>query len=602
MLKLVGIFLTIIIGVHTQQDLESILTVLYNGVNEKDSTGQQTSPVQLSTNNPAPISNLRDFPVTQDPRYEWGMWGQFSSCSVTCGVGERKRQRACYFYPERRTTGEQNNFPGALLPLLLGSNSRSSSSLLALSLLGNRGGNGGSILPNIRNGAIERQGDAILSNRPMMSSISTNPATISTRTPCPGSILNVGMCYQPDCPVLPTLQQPCLSNWVGFGKCSASCGSGIQFRTRVCNCLDSAGNPSCIEPLTESRICNNNVECVEEGRWGDWGPFSACSTTCGPGTKTRFRICSRVGKCVGNTVLTETCEIAPCATSASGASWGTWGPFGACTTTCGSGSRTRYKICVGPGTCEGSMMESTPCRNNACPTIPPGGSWGTWGPFGACTTTCGSGSRTRYKICVGPGTCEGSMMESTPCRNNACPTISSGEWGDWGPYSTCTNTCETGIKTRVRVCMGIGECRGPNMETISCRNKPCLPDSVGVWSSFGPWGECKLDTTLNQCYQQRFRSCIRERCPGPRSELRACTNGQCEMMTTTATTITTRANQAACDASFPEKRRDCGYAGISREECWQKGCCFSDVIYDVNWCFYDDFSGNMEYKETKNET
>lgn len=33
-------------------------------------------------------------------------------------------------------------------------------------------------------------------------------------------------------------------------------------------------------------------------------------------------------------------------------------------------------------------------------------------------------------------------------------------------------------------------------------------------------------------------------------------------------------------------RRDCGYPGISAEECGSRKCCFSDSIPGVAWCFY----------------
>lgn len=33
-------------------------------------------------------------------------------------------------------------------------------------------------------------------------------------------------------------------------------------------------------------------------------------------------------------------------------------------------------------------------------------------------------------------------------------------------------------------------------------------------------------------------------------------------------------------------RRNCGYPGISPEECASRKCCFSDNIFDVPWCFF----------------
>ncbi|XP_011857960.1 PREDICTED: trefoil factor 2 [Mandrillus leucophaeus] len=33
-------------------------------------------------------------------------------------------------------------------------------------------------------------------------------------------------------------------------------------------------------------------------------------------------------------------------------------------------------------------------------------------------------------------------------------------------------------------------------------------------------------------------------------------------------------------------RRDCGFRGISPEECASRNCCFSNLIFEVPWCFY----------------
>ncbi|XP_020632633.1 integumentary mucin C.1-like isoform X2 [Orbicella faveolata] len=38
-------------------------------------------------------------------------------------------------------------------------------------------------------------------------------------------------------------------------------------------------------------------------------------------------------------------------------------------------------------------------------------------------------------------------------------------------------------------------------------------------------------------------------------------------------------------AVAPEKRKNCGYGGITAQECESKGCCFDDSIRGVIWCF-----------------
>lgn len=33
-------------------------------------------------------------------------------------------------------------------------------------------------------------------------------------------------------------------------------------------------------------------------------------------------------------------------------------------------------------------------------------------------------------------------------------------------------------------------------------------------------------------------------------------------------------------------RKDCGYPGISTEDCANRNCCFSDQTFEVPWCFF----------------
>ncbi|KAE8751512.1 hypothetical protein FOCC_FOCC001759 [Frankliniella occidentalis] len=49
------------------------------------------------------------------------------------------------------------------------------------------------------------------------------------------------------------------------------------------------------------------------------------------------------------------------------------------------------------------------------------GSWGAWSPWSACTSTCGGGTRNRYRFCDSPPPrygakfCEGSSLETMRC-------------------------------------------------------------------------------------------------------------------------------------------------------------------------------------------
>ncbi|XP_052020396.1 trefoil factor 2 [Apodemus sylvaticus] len=42
-------------------------------------------------------------------------------------------------------------------------------------------------------------------------------------------------------------------------------------------------------------------------------------------------------------------------------------------------------------------------------------------------------------------------------------------------------------------------------------------------------------------------------------------------------------------------RRDCGYPGISPEDCASRQCCFSDQIFEVPWCFFPQSVEDCHY-------
>ena len=48
---------------------------------------------------------------------------------------------------------------------------------------------------------------------------------------------------------------------------------------------------------------------------------------------------------------------------------------------------------------------------------------------------------------------------------NDCPD--DGEWSNWGEWSHCSQTCDDGTKSRTRMCEGPGICEGEATEFIS---------------------------------------------------------------------------------------------------------------------------------------
>ena len=133
-----------------------------------------------------------------------------------------------------------------------------------------------------------------------------------------------------------------------------------------------------------------------DGAWGAWG---ACSTACGPGLQTRLCDSPRPSKggspCRGRS--TKSCVLRPCAVD------GGWSGFGACSASCGIGVKRRR--CVNPRPRHGGRPCTGPalarCEHAAaCPVD------GAWGPWGACSRTCGAGG-TRVRRCDSPAPANG---------------------------------------------------------------------------------------------------------------------------------------------------------------------------------------------------
>ena len=92
---------------------------------------------------------------------------------------------------------------------------------------------------------------------------------------------------------------------------------------------------------------------------------------------------------------------------------GEYGPWGACTATCGNGTRTRDFVSAADalhGGAECPAPETEPCSNlPPCPLD----CQGDWGPFSACSVTCGNGTRSRNFVETSPAQFGGAVCPGT---------------------------------------------------------------------------------------------------------------------------------------------------------------------------------------------
>uniref|UniRef100_A0A671TT66 Adhesion G protein-coupled receptor B2 n=1 Tax=Sparus aurata TaxID=8175 RepID=A0A671TT66_SPAAU len=219
-----------------------------------------------------------------------------------------------------------------------------------------------------------------------------------------------------------------------------------------------------------------------------------------------------------------------------------WSQWSVCSLTCGQGWQVRTRSCVSSpyGTlCSGALRETRMCNNTASCPGDPGitgsvhGLWEEWSSWSLCSVTCGRGSRTRTRNCVNGGgvtACGQPEIQTKLCNIAVCPV--EGQWLEWGPWSRCSVTCNTGTQQRQRRCSssvhGWAECKGPHQESRDCANPSC--SGGGNWGSWNHWSLCSK--TCDSGWQRRFRMCegtgvTGYPCDGSGEEVRSCNEKKC---------------------------------------------------------------------------
>ena len=332
-------------------------------------------------------------------------------------------------------------------------------------------------------------------------------------------------------------ERPCpipggYTSWSNFSECSVSCGGGgTRYRTRNCtNPKPQFGGRNCsgIGPAMEKVECCERP-CPIPGGYTSWSNFSECSVSCGGGgTRYRTRNCTNPkpqygGKnCsyIGPSMEPVVCGKRPCPIPGG---YSPWSNFSECSVSCGGGgTRYRTRNCSKPEPryggqdCSkiGPSMETVVCGVTPCPIH---GNYSAWSAFTPCSTSCGLGFRTRNRTCTDPApryggqNCLGLDNETRSCNLGVCPIH--GGYSEWSNFSICSQTCGNSTKTRTRIC---------NNPTPSFGGRDCRelgPNSDTVLCDTQP---CPVNG--NYSHWSEFSPCSKSCGNSSRFRRRFCTN------------------------------------------------------------------------------
>ncbi|XP_078312808.1 SCO-spondin-like [Crassostrea virginica] len=481
----------------------------------------------------------------------WGAWGSYGSCSKTCASGTMVRSRSCN-NPAPAYGG--NNCAGS-------STSSASCNTHNCPIHGNWGawGSYGSCSKTCASGTMVRSRSC------------NNPAPAYGGNNCAGSSTSSASCNTHNCPIHGNW-----ASWSSWGSCTVTCGGGTKDRSRTCTnpAPQYLGN-DCVGSGADRTDCNTH-HCPIDGNWVAWTTWTACTVTCGGGTKDRKRTCTNpapqyLGKdCVGVPDDRTDCNTHHCPIDGNWVAWTTWT---ACTVTCGGGTKDRERTCTNPAPqylgkdCVGVPNDRTDCNTHHCPID---GNWVAWTTWTACTVTCGGGTKDRERTCTNPApqylgkNCTGVPDDRTDCNTHHCPI--DGVWASWGNWGTCTETCGGGVQSRSRTCTnpppqyGGANCPDFSSSTQRCNTHNCPID--GVWANWGNWGTCTV--TCGGGRQDRKRTCTNPApqyggaaCPGSPDSSQDCNTQPCPIDGNWATWGSWKTCSVTCGGGIQHRDRTC---------------------------------------------
>ena len=473
--------------------------------------------------------NIHYCPIDCKTAAEWGAWGK---CSAACAGGDRKRSRKVTQRPEYgglacpllHDVGACNTKPCVVdcavhtweawgtCSVTCGSGAQRTTRAIK-----HQEQNGGKPCP-----ALEKTQGCNAGSCPMHCEVSAWSTWSGCTSSCGGGnqhrvrVVNRHAVYGGfECPALQEARAchvhhcpiDCVvDTWTTFSPCSKSCedhvlqhGDGVsagqKHRYRQVLRDPRYGGRKC-PPISQSEACNRH-SCPVDCQLDNWGTWTPCSTTCGTGKNLRSRAMLQNnlfgGRACDSMLEHGSCDAGPCPVHCNVGHWSSWG---GCTATCGAGKRVRTRGVLNRAQHGGfvcpALNEVQTCNPHSCAVDC---QLSDFGSYGACSKSCGGGSKSRKRVVVvfqafGGKACP-SLTEFAGCNTSACPVNC--HWSRWGPWGECSRTCNDGQQQRsrsfaVEVSHGGKACAGSASDSRECNVLPC-PVHCTV-SSWRAWESC----------------------------------------------------------------------------------------------------------------
>lgn len=413
-------------------------------------------------------------------------WGEWTSCTVTCGGGQQQRQRSIVRQasnggkecPSLSETQSCGSYP---CPVDCEMSPWSEWS---------------------RCSALCGEGQSFRTRR-ILSAASVDPPGLAC-----GPVRQEAVCFSP---FGPCASDCVLGSWGEWTECSALCGGGTRQRFRRVEAFAVGGGRPCTDSKEEAEACNLH-DCASECRVSEWSDWTECSSPCAPAdgseaTRSRYREVLRepfppgTAQCPPLEEVQRGCNAdIPCPVDCTYTAWTSWGE---CQGECGVGRQERTRRILSEASFGGEPCKNTietadcsleePCVDDCL--------LGEWGEWGQCSATCGGGYKRRHREVQeapanGGAPC-GALEEFEPCAEFSC-FGSDCEVSDWGEWGACSKECGGGVHTRERQivsprlgngreCPELQQRRGCSLQRCPgavCEDSPDVPLMTGV--------ECKV--------------------------------------------------------------------------------------------------------------